>query len=767
MLLLGHARFIDDLKIPECLHAMVLRSPYAHAKLLNIDKTAALKHEGVIAVLDSRDIEGKYLAIPMVGENIKPCIQYALAKDKVRYVGEAVAVVVARERYIAEDALELIEVKYEPLESCTDTEEALDTSTILHEEWGSNIGIHQVSEKGDVRGAFEKADFIFHDKIRMHRQTATAIETRGILTNYDPVTKRLDVWCNNMLPHLYRSALATALKLDESLIHITAVNIGGSYGTKTLGYQEDALIPLLSIILERPVKWIELREESFKSIVHGREQVHQIDVAVRKDGLILGVRDKIIVNVGAYISRTAPTEVFNSAALIPGCYAFENYSYDLYGVVTNKTLMGPYRGFGKAAPAYVIESLIDKIARNLSLDPTEMRFRNFVKHFPHKNPAGATYDSGNYVESLQRLLKLADYDKLRRLQSEKRKNGEYIGIGISSTIAPTGVSAKNSTTSPYDVATVRVGRDGKLVVITGACGLVGTGHETTVSQVVAEALGVDASIVAVFEGDTQIAPIGQGTFGDRCGVYTLSAAKIATEKLKQKIFTIASNILATRNDDLEIQNGIITSRTSGKCLTIKDVAKEVFLRPFALPPGMEAGLESTHYFSLRDFDFYPTVSGYLYYPCFSNDSNLAVVRVDDLSGRIEVLGYYSVNDCGKVINSMIVEGQIHGGAIAGIGGAIYEELAYNSDGQLLATSFLDYLIPTSMETPTEFLTDSIETPSPMTALGTKGVGESSIIGVYAAVANAVSDALHSFKVESLELPLSPEKVRTAIAKASV
>ncbi|MHB8567271.1 MAG: xanthine dehydrogenase family protein molybdopterin-binding subunit [Nitrososphaerales archaeon] len=760
VLLLGRAGFIDDLKSGA--YAMLLRSPYAHARILKIDKTAALKLKGVIGVLDSASIEGKYVPFAPAGDLIKAAVMHPLAKGKVRYIGEPVAIVLAENRYIAEDALELIEVEYEVLSVLVNADDAISSKTLLHDEWGTNVAIRQSESSGDIDAAFSDADEIIRERIKMHRHSGTPIETRGIVASYNPYTKELTVWSSTQLPHIYRSLLSGALRLDENLIRTVAVNTGGSYGTKTVGYQEDVLIPLLSTIYGMPVKWIETREESFKATVHGREQTHDIEIAVKSDGTILGIKDRVVVDLGAYVSRAGFVEAFNSAALIPGCYRFQNFSFELYGVVTDKTPLGPYRGFGKSGPSFVIERMMDIVAKKIKIDPAEIRRKNLVEKFPHRNPAGPVYDSGDYQRCLELALEMADYENMRMGQEEKREKGEYIGIGISCSLAPTGIAIKNSPMSPYDVVTLRVTREGKITAITGACGLNGTSHETTISQIVAETIGINQSDVIVLEGDTSISPIGQGTFSDRSAVYTASAAKIASEKLRKKILEVASGLLGSQ--DLTIENGVI--RSKDKSTTIQNIAREVYLRPYMLPKNIEAGLEVTHYFSIRDFEFYTGDKGLIYYPCYSNDCNIAIVQVDVETGKIKLLKYISVNDCGTIINKDIVEGQIQGGTMAGIGGAIYEEFSYDAEGQLLGSSFMDYLVPTAMEAPEEFFSKSIETPSPLTVLGSKGVGESGTIGVYGALANAVADALAPFGASITALPLKPESIRASIKKGA-
>jgi CO/xanthine dehydrogenase Mo-binding subunit len=766
LLLIGRANFIDDLKPPNTLFASILRSPYAHAKVLTIDKRRAVELDGVIDVLDSHFIEGKYVdKSPRIGESMRRASVHPLATDKVRYVGEPVAVVLARDRYTAEDALELIDVKYEPLDPCVDPDIAMQDGPVIHEEWGSNIAVQYASSYGDVEGSFRKAEHVFRKEFSMHRHSGTPIETRGIVASYDQYRKELTVWATNQVPHIYRNYLATLLELDENLIRVISPNIGGSYGTKTLGYQEDLIIPLLSIALGVPVKWIETREESFRATNHGREGHHKIEVSVDKDGLILAVKDRIVINLGAYPDRGS-VEVFNAVSFVPGCYKFQNYSFEAFAVVTNKTPLGPYRAYGKSSPCFAIERMMDIIARELKLDPAEVRRRNFVEHFPHRNPAGATYDSGDYLACLESALKLAQYNQLREFQIQQRKYERYIGIGISCGLAPSGGAAKGRDVSAFDSINIRVSREGKISVATGACGLTGVGHETTISQIVSEILGVNQEDVHVLEGDTALCPIGQGTYSDRSAVYTASAAKVASEMVKKKILTLAASFIGVPIDDLRISEGVVKSLSSGKSITFQSIARKSYTAPYDLPAGLEAGLDATYYFSLRAPEFFPGKNGSSYYPCFANDCNIAVVEVDRETGVVYFLKYYSVSDVGTIINRDIVEGQISGGMMAGLGGTLYEELSYDSEGNLLTSSFLDYLVPTAMQAPKELDSSFIESPSPITALGSKGAGESGAIGIYAAIANAVEDALRPFGAEVVNLPLKPEAVWTLLRNSS-
>ncbi|MFQ6010964.1 MAG: xanthine dehydrogenase family protein molybdopterin-binding subunit, partial [Nitrososphaerales archaeon] len=618
-LLQGGGQFLDDGKIPDSAHVAIFRSTYAHARIVKVDKSRALALDGVLGVIDHADLDGKYTPPEFGTEDIRGAQLRPLAKDKVRYVGEPVVAVVARDRYVAEDALDLIDVEYEPLMAVVDPEGAITTDNLIHEEWGTNVAIHFKHDSGNTEDVFSKADHVFEESLKMHRHTGTPIETRGITAHYEPTRERITVWSTTHMPHIYRVALAGTLNLNENKIRVISGNIGGSYGTKSVPNHEDILLPLLSLIFKIPVKWVETRMESFKAVPQAREQTHHIKLAVDKEGKILGIMDRIVADLGAMANRTGPIEAFNSVSFVPGCYAIDNYAFELLGVVTNRTPLGPYRGFGKSAPNFMIERMVDIVSKKLGIDVAEIRSRNLVDEFPYENAAGAVYDSGSYKEALGKALKELDYEGLRRYQSERRKLNEFIGIGISASVDPSGHCVKGGAISAYDAVTIRIGRQGKVTVLTGACGFIGTAHETVFSQVVGEVLGVLPEDVEVIEADTYATPVGQGSFSDRTSVYTMSAAKIAADKLKAKILKIASVELEVEAGGLDTHNGMVFHRTDQKKrLSIKDIAHLVFTRTYSLPEDIEAGLEATHYFSMRNLKFFPGEKGTMFYPCFGN-----------------------------------------------------------------------------------------------------------------------------------------------------
>lgn len=760
----GAGTFLDDLVLPGMLHATLLRSPLPHGRIKAIDSASARALPGVRAVVDATLLAGRYVAIAFGNDRIRPYALHPLAGEKVNYVGEAVACVLANSRYAGEDAVHAVNVDYEPLPPVATPQDALGGRALIHEEWGDNIAFSFAFRSGGVDEAFAAADYTIHESFRMHRHAGTPIETRGILADFDAATKRLTVHSTTHVPHLYRAALCDALALDENRVRVVSHNIGGSFGTKTIPNAEDILIPLLSLMYGVPVKWVETRRENLVGM-QAKAQEHEVDVAFGSNGRLSAVRARIVVDLGAFANRTGPLEGMNAAAFLPGCYDFSAYEVTLVGVVTNKPPLGPYRGFGKSAPNFVIEGVVDRIAARLSLDPGEVRRRNVVRRFPHRNPAGVVYDSGSYAEALETALAHVDYPRLREKQMAERAKGNHIGVGISCSIDPSGVVVKNSVIAAHDGVRISMGRNGRIAVATGSCGLIGTGHGASFAGIVSDVLGVPTEWVDVIEGDTALCPVGQGSYSDRSAIYTATAVRMAAERLRATVLDIAMALTGVGRKDLSLRDGFVVV-DGAPPLAFKDVARAVYNGSHALPEGLSPALEVTEYFFLRvrDEDFYQVSGGATYYPCIGNCCHVAVVDVNAATGQVKVLRYVVVHDAGTILNHGIVEGQIRGGVAAGLGGALKEELVYDDDGQLMTGTFMDYAIPTAVDIPAiEVL--HLESPTPRTPLGAKGIGEAGAIGSYAAVANAVADALRPLDVRPHRLPLTPESVWTMVAQA--
>ncbi|HEY7040179.1 MAG TPA: xanthine dehydrogenase family protein molybdopterin-binding subunit [Methylomirabilota bacterium] len=760
----GAGTFLDDLVLPGMLHAVLLRSPLPHARIKTVDGAAALSLPGVRAMVDAAHLADRYAAIRFGSDRIKPYALHPLAADRVRYVGEAVACVLASTRSKGEDAAHAVRVDYEPLAPVATAEEALAARTLLHEEWGDNVAFTFSFKSGGVEEAFASAGHTLHESFRMHRHAGTPIETRGILADFDAATERLTVHSTTHVPHLYRGALCDALGLDENRVRVVSHNIGGSFGTKTIPNAEDILIPLLSIVYGVPVKWVETRRENLVGM-QAKAQAHEVDVAFDSRGRLSAVRTRIVLDLGAFANRTGPLEGMNAAAFLPGCYDFSAYEVTLVGVVTNKPPLGPYRGFGKSAPSFVIEGLIDRIAATLSLDPAEVRRRNLVRRFPHRSPSGVVYDSGSYAEALETALAHVEYPRLRERQAAERAKGHHLGVGIACSIDPSGVVVKNSVIAAYDGVRITMGRTGRIAVATGSCGLIGTGHGASFAGIVSEVLGVPSDWVEVTEGDTALCPVGQGAYSDRSAIYTATALKLAAERLRAKLLDIAMALTGADRNDLALRDGFVVVDGAAP-LALGDVARAVYNRSHALPEGVSPALDVTEYFFMRvrDEDFYPVSGGATFYPCIGNSCHLAVVDVNAATGEVKVLRYVVVDDVGTVLDHEIVADQVRGGVVAGLGGALKEELVYDEDGQLMTGTFMDYGIPTAADVPPiEVL--HLESPTPRTPLGAKGVGEAGAIGSYAAVANAVADALRPLDVRPHRLPLTPGTVWTMIEQA--
>jgi carbon-monoxide dehydrogenase large subunit len=581
-LLTGRGCFIDDIKLEKMLIIRFLRSPYAHAKIKKIDVGDVQKSPGIIKILTGRDIVKfiKPLESRMKFPGLKPIKFYPLAVDKVTFEGEPVVAVLATNKYAADDALELVKVDYEPLPAIVNVEKALETkSPLLYEEWGDNILIHRKFSTGDIENSFKEADLVFKKRFRSHRRTNAPIETRGCLASYDPSMKSFKIWSATQKPHQLRTILSEIFDLPENKIRVITPDVGGGFGQKDHIYREDLATCYLSMVVSRPVKWIEERNENFNSSLHAREQIHDVEVAVKKDGTILGLKDRIISDVGVATncpySASAMSQVTAGGMLGP--YRIQNYSYDLSCVVTNKCTYGSLRGFGQPVSTFVMQRISDLIARELGIDPAEIRMKNLIKsdEFPYRAATVFLFDSGSYVECLEKALKVVGYDNFRREQQELRQKGVYRGIGISSYNEGSGNTQYASTqiASAWEVATVRVEPDGKITVISGVCST-GQGHETTFAQLTAQELDVKFEDVNFFFGDTLVSPYGQGTFGSRSTVLGGSAIIGASRRIKEKVLDIAAYQLKTKPDELVIEDGkIYASNSPDRLINYRDVAR--------------------------------------------------------------------------------------------------------------------------------------------------------------------------------------------------
>jgi len=684
----------------------------------------------------------------------------ALAVGKVRYTGDAVAVLVAEERYLARDALDLIEVDYEPLPVVVDAEKAIQAGAPqLHAEVPNNTTFVWKVAGGDVDQAFREAEVVVKQRIVNQRLIPNAIEPRGMVAQYNPGSGDLTLWTATQIPHLVRLLLSMVTGIPEHKVRVIAPDIGGGFGSKLYLYPEEVIIATLAKTTGRPVKWIEERRENYVATTHGRDHVQYVEVAAKRDGTIIGLRVKCIANMGAYLSTFAPgipTILFG--LMLAGNYRIPNISCEVTGVHTNTTLVDAYRGAGRPEATYLVERMVDITARELGMDPAEIRRRNFVpaNAFPHTTATGVTYDSGNYQPTLDKALEIAGYQQLRQEQVRARAEGKYLGIGVTTYVEICGMApsqvlgAVGAGAGGWESATVRVHPTGKVTVYSGASSH-GQGHETAFAQIVGDGLGVPFEDVEVVHGDTAQVQFGIGTFGSRSAAVGGMAAVMSVNKIEEKAKKIAAFLLEAAEADLVFEGGnFFVKGTPGRGITIQQVALAAYV-PHKYPTGLEPGLEATSFYDPANFTW-------------PFGTHVAVVEIDPETGVIKLRRYIAVDDCGRVINPMLVDGQIHGGLAQGIAQALYEEAVYDENGQLVSGSLMDYAVPKADDL-VNFELDRTETPSPVNALGVKGVGEAGTIASSATIVNAVVDALAPLGVKHLDMPLKPERVWQAIQQA--
>ena len=753
-LLTGRALFVDDVRLDGMLHVAFLRSQHAHARLLSVDAAAARARAGVVAVYTAVDLGDYWRPGPLLvppppipGLVFNACTQVPLAKDKLRHVGEPIAMVVAESRYVAEDALDDIVVETEPLPAVVDLEAALAPGAArVHEHLPSNLAAHAVQRKGDYARAKTRAHAVITRRLRYDRGASAAIENRAVVAQWDARAEELTVWDTTQAPIPIRNGLAQRLGLLESQVRVVAPFVGGGFGPKIMMfYPEEVLVPWAAMQLGHPVKWCEDRQENFFATTQERGQIHDAELAVARDGKILGVRDVFLHDTGAYdpYGLTVP---INSQCTLLGPYDIPSYESEFTAVFTNKTIVTPVRGAGRQHGVFVIERLLDFAARELGLDRAEIRRRNLLApdQFPFNNEilfqdsAPLTYDSGDYEPALDAALKVIDYHRfVREEQPRLRAAGRHVGIGVVCYVEGTGIG-------PYEGARVTVEPSGRVRLATGV-GTQGQGHFTVFAQIVAEVLGVDVTDVHVITGDTREFHWGTGTFASRGAVVAGSACHAAAARVRDKILELASRELEAAPADLVLENGRVHVRgVPDSGVALGALALKANPLRGAVRPGTEPGLEATAYFGP---DRGSTASGV----------HAMLVEVDPETAQVEIKRYVVVHDCGRVINPMIVDGQIQGGVAHGIGNAFYEQLVYDEEGQLLNASLMDYLLPTATDVPNVETTHR-ETPSPLNPLGVKGVGEAGAIPTGALFAQAVEDALAGTGLEIREIPLSPNRL---------
>ena len=748
-LLSGRGKFIDDFHLPDMLHAAVVRSPYAHAKVGKIDCAEALAMPGVHAVLTQDDLPQPFrdqrLLLLVPNPAIRhPITYFALAKDEVCFAGEAVAFVVADDRYIAEDAAERVIVDYEPLPVSADCKAALEPgAATAHADRDDNIAADFPMTYGDVEDAFAGAAHVVKESFFTHRGGGHAMECRGVVAADDPVTDSMTLWSNTQAPHMLRNVYARMMGVSETQIRVIAPpDVGGGFGPKGMYYQEQFCAAAAARQLGRPVKWTEDRRENFIATYQERDQYWDVEVAVDGDGKLRGIRGRLIHDSGAYLPWGIITP-FISSTTIPGPYVLPAYHINLVAVFTNKVATTPVRGAGRPQAAFVMERLMDRVAQELGIDPAEVRRRNFIQPEQMPYPVGlvfrdgspVVYDSGDYPECQAKSLVLADYESFRERQAAARKDGRYIGIGLGSYVEGTGLG-------PFEGVNVKVEMSGKVAVQTGAAPQ-GQGHQTMLAQIVADRLGVKPEDVSVTPGDTAGVGIGIGTFASRITANAGPSAQMAANTVREKLVKAAAHLLEAAEEDLDLADGkVFVKGVPDHGKSFAEIATFTNGMPgFALPGGVIPGLEETSYFT-------PERSTY------ANGAHVAEVEVDIETGDVKILRYSTAHDCGSMINPKMVEGQVMGGIAHGVGNALYEWMHYDEDAQPQTVNFGEYLVPMATDVPRAQQVH-METPTPLNPLGVKGAGEGGTIPALAAIAGAIEDALAPFGVRVTQCPVTP------------
>ncbi len=764
-LITGHGQFTDDVQLPGMLYAAILRSPHAHAKILDIRLEDALQLAGVVAIYTGKDLKGRLGTIPTAwlppNSDIKTVPHHALAVDTVRYVGDGVAMVVAETRYIARDALDLIHVTYEVLPSVVSQEEAMNAQApILHSAAANNIAFHwQAGNATDE--VFDQAEVVVKHRLRQQRLVPNPMEPRSAVAQYNPGTEEMTMWCTSQNPHIHRFILSGVLGIPEHKLRVVSIDVGGGFGCKIACYSDEALVGFAAVQLERPVKWTEDRREHFLVTTHGRDHVEDVEIAGRRDGTIEAIRVRSLANMGAYLSTAGPgvpTILFG--LIVPGAYKIPYAAVDVYGIFTNTTPTDAYRGAGRPEATYLLERMVNLFAKEIGMDPVEVRRKNLIAKddFPYHSAMGLEYDSGNYELALRRALDMADYNAFRSRQQELISQGKLVGVGVTTYVeicglAPSQVAgAVGFQGGLWESGIVRVHPTGKVTVFTGTSPH-GQGEETTFAQIVADRLNIPIQDIEIVHGDTNRISMGWGTYGSRTTPVGGSAVAVATERVVEKGKKIAAHLLAANEEDVLFENGIfLLKEDPAQSLSFHDIALQANLA-WNLPPSVEPGLEGYSFYDPKNFTY-------------SFGTHVCMVEIDKDTGEVRIERYIAVDDCGRVLNPLLAEGQVHGGIVQGIGQALWEGAVYDGNGQLLTGTFMDYAMPKARFFP-RFETAFTETPCPHNPLGAKGIGETGTIAATPTVVNAVLDALTPYGVKDIDMPLTPEKVWRAMGSGGL
>lgn len=776
-LMSGEGNYIDDLTpFSHIHHAAILRSPYSHAKIKNINIDKAKKVKGVVGIVTGKDVASLSKPFP-VGVS-EPVEYYSLAVDKVRFVGEGVAVVVAKDRYIAEDALDEIKVEYETLETVVDIEKAMEhDAPVLHENLNTNVVNHRYFDYGETDKAFNDADLIVSRKFKYPKYSATPVENYGVIADYTKSDDQYTVWSNFHGPFTLHSVMTSALKVNGNQLRLhVPKDIGGSYGIKSGSYPYIVLMSIVSRIVEVPVKWIEDRQENLLASSSGTDRVTWIDAAVNKDGTVTGLRMKMADNVGGYIRAPEPANLYRTHSNSTGAYDIKNLQMETIAVMTNKSPTGLIRGYGGPQLYFPLERMMEIIAKEIGMDPAELIKKNLIpkEAFPYKTASGGVYDSGDYQGALNKALETVDYKNFRSEQEEAWKDGKYLGLGLACIVEPSGSNMGYVTialtpeerdkglpkSGSAEGATVSIDPRGSVNVRISTVPT-GQGHETVATQIVSDVLGIDDQLIKVHaEMDTATSPwsVASGSYSSRFGPIGSSAVYEAAKKVKNKLLKIAGYQMNTSSENLKIEEGrVVNKNDNEQSVSLKRLIGTAHWNTEALPEGMEAGIHETAFYNIETAkapSSDDTVNGSATHG-FVVDA--VKVEVDVETGEVNILDYVTVHDAGTLLNPKIADGQILGGLAHGLGGAMFEELVYDDKGQLLTGSFMDYLCPTSTEMP-KITIQHQETPSPLTPLGAKGLGEGNTMSAPAVISNAVNDALKPLEIEINKLPLAPTMV---------
>jgi carbon-monoxide dehydrogenase large subunit len=765
----GHSHYVDDLRPapgrPPALYMVVVRSPYAHARINSIQLDAARSLPGVIAAFAGEDlVRGMPTLGTMPIPGLKKPERRPLAVDRVHYMGDPVAVILAENLYIAEDARDLVEVDYEPLPAVTDLEAAIEPDApLLYDELGSNIALSQQSTWGDVQAAFAQADHVVSLRLVNQRLAPSSLEPRACMFDFDTSSGELSAWVSSQSVFRARDTLATFLSLDHKHIRVHNADVGGAFGAKTVFLGEEIIAATLAKKYGRPVKWIEQRNENLQAQSQGRGQVNYIEAAFQHDGKLLALKSRLLGDLGAFLIFASPMLPTRTPLMICGPYQVQAVESQVLGVLTNKVATAPYRGAGRPEATYIVERVMDRIAHELAIDPAEVRRRNFIppQVFPYRTVTGIVYDSGNYQAALDRALQLADYTGWRAKQREYRasNSSRLLGLGLASFIELSGDSASLPPNALREAATVRIRRDGTVLVQSGVSHN-GQGHFTIFAQIVANTLGLPAEKVEVRINDSDLPAYSIGTYGSRITQVAGSAIMLAAQAIKDKALQLTAQLLEASPADLVLEDGRVTVRgTPARTMELGELARLVEEQPDLIeqqPPNPANGAPIKGLAAWHDFS--PAGAAY------SSGTHLAVVEIDAETGEVQVLKYVAVDDCGRVLNHHLAEAQIHGSLAQGIGQALYEEVVYDQEGQLLSGTLMDYALPLASMVP-DFVTDFVETPSPFNPLGAKGVGESGCIAAPPAIVNAVLDALVPLGIKAIDMPVTADKIWSLLKAA--